>query len=590
MQSSQETHLSPILHLPLALRRQIYSHFHDALGRTQFSFYLHGRNSKAALRFHALLLSCRTVYDEVSQLLYSSNRFVVKSENANGLRPLRMLNGASVAALTELKIVLNEVSCNDSRCIGCCNDHIGISEGPPCPSICMEGHVGWHDQALRPSHHSGNKVLEDWSSTSACIWSWVCSTKLNISLVCDFDPEDPRTPWDARLAVAPLVNLSPLRGCHIRLCKTPHHELEQIARKSVFQARAIADPEEPVCTLRNAAAGSGSMLMSLPRELRFRILEYTDLITPWKEVRWSREHRGYLPSLVHCNYQDCPAKLHHGCQFRRCWTGFVSPEFGDPRPQVGCFCRIRHAAFSFNCRCWSPPTDLFLVCRTLYKDAQVVFFSGNRFVVHDHLLYTPWNAPSIGEYPYDRFAVSEFLRNVMSIDCLHLIRSLEISFPPYDHEVWPRDGCLALQDWVETIRLIKERINLGGLTLRLTMFDAPGSSGWPEAREDMTKPQAREILQAYTRILAPLAGLGEDGLKRFYAHLALPEKWTSWVMNNRSAGGNLWQHVHKKERKLNERAEALVMGGRYGEQPEDEFYWNREPVNSVWRRGFIDLY
>lgn len=178
----------------------------------------------------------------------------------------------------------------------------------------------------------------------------------------------------------------------------------------------------------------------------------------------------------------------------------------------------------------------------------------------------------------------------MSIDCLHLIRSLEITFPPYDHEVWPRDGCLALQDWVETIRLIKEKINLGGLTLRLTMFDAPGSSGWPEAREDMTKPQAREILQAYTRILAPLAGLGEDGLKRFYAHLALPEKWTSWVMDNRSAGGNFWQHVHRKERKLKERAEALVMGGRYGEQPEDEFYWYREPVNSVWRRGFIDLY
>lgn len=500
-----------------------------------------------------------------------------------------MLNEASLAALTELKVVLNEVSCNDPRCIGCCDDHIGISEAPPCPTICQEGHVGWHDQALRPSDYSGNKVLEDWRSTSAFIWPHVRSEKLNISLVCDFDPEDPRTPSDARLTVASVINLSPLRGCHIRLCRTPNHELENVARNSVFRARAIADQAEPVCTLRNAAAGSGSMLMSLPRELRFRILEYTDLITPWKEVRWSRQHRGYLPSLVHCNYQDCPARLHHGCQFRRCWTGFVSPEFADPRPQVGCFCRIRHAAFSFNCRCWSPPTDLFLVCRALYKDAQVVFFSANRFVVHDYQSHTPWNTPSIGDYPYAHFAISEFLRKVISIDCLHLIRSLEVTFPPYGHETWPRDGCLALQDWVETVLLIKGKTNLRGLVLRLTMFDAHGS-GRPEVREDMTKPQAREILQAYTRILSPLAGLGENGLKGFYAHLALPEKWTSWVMENQSTVGHFRQHVHKKERKLKERAEALVMGGRYGEQPEDEFYWNREPVNSVWRRGFIDLY
>ncbi|KAH8774327.1 hypothetical protein F5883DRAFT_658992 [Diaporthe sp. PMI_573] len=157
---------------------------------------------------------------------------------------------------------------------------------------------------------------------------------------------------------------------------------------------------------------------------------------------------------------------------------------------------------------------------------------------------------------------------------------------------WPREDCPALRDWAATIRLIKENMNLGGLTLRLTMFDAPGLD-YEGIRKGMTKPEAREVRQAYTRILGTMAGLGEEGLKRFYAHIALPEKWTPWFRYKESTGEHFTERILKKERILRERAEQLVMGDRYAKQVGDGFYMNgliREPFRSVWRRNFINRY
>ncbi|KAI3393378.1 hypothetical protein diail_4416, partial [Diaporthe ilicicola] len=76
-------------------------------------------------------------------------------------------------------------------------------------------------------------------------------------------------------------------------------------------------------------------------------------------------------------------------------------------------------------------------------------------------------------------------------------------------------------------------MSLGGLTIRLTMYGAPVLD-YAGPREDMTRPEAREILQAYARILGPMTGLGDEGLKRFYAEIVLPEQWTSWFRDKDS--------------------------------------------------------
>lgn len=329
--------------------------------------------------------------------------------------------------------------------------------------------------------------------------------------------------------------------------------------------------EEFTLTPNTMAVGTESKFMSLPREIRFRILEYTDLITPWREVRWTRLRRGWIPTLINCIVDDCPPQLHCGCQFRKCPVGIRPPRFVDLRQRVGCFCRVRHAAFSFNRQCWSPPTDIFLVCRTLYRDAQAVFFTGNRFVVHDYKSETPYDTPGMPLYPYDRFAISEFLRGVVPSDCLHLIRSLEVTFPPYNQE-WPQEGSPALRDWIETIQFIKEKMNLEGLTIRLTMYGAP-MLDYAGPREDMTGHEAREVRQAYARILGPMTGLGDEGLKRFYAEISLPEQFTSWFRDKYSTVEHFTIRITKEERQLKERAQQLVMGSRYAQQPEDACYW-----------------
>ena len=69
----------------------------------------------------------------------------------------------------------------------------------------------------------------------------------------------------------------------------------------------------------------------------------------------------------------CPPSIHHACAFRNCWQ--------RARGNIGCFCNETHAAFWMECRCWRPPTALFLVSKAVLEDAREVFFGVNRFVI-----------------------------------------------------------------------------------------------------------------------------------------------------------------------------------------------------------------
>jgi hypothetical protein len=122
------------------------------------------------------------------------------------------------------------------------------------------------------------------------------------------------------------------------------------------------------------------------------------------------------------------------------------------------------------CNCWAPPTNLFLICRTLYRDAQFVFFSRNRFIVHDFHAGQPWDLPAeqleppdstepgstetgstSTTYPFERLAISEFLREVVPVHCLTYLRFLELVFPPYVPHGWPQAEHPAILDWVATV-------------------------------------------------------------------------------------------------------------------------------------------
>lgn len=125
-----------------------------------------------------------------------------------------------------------------------------------------------------------------------------------------------------------------LRDCRIRRSDAPDPQLQKLAKDAILQARRIT-------TAHSKQPSTGTTFVTLPRELRLRILEYTDLITPWREVSWSRSRPECLVPEPLCRLLEfgiCRFPNHSGCKFVRCWN--------TPYPQVGCFYCSLHSAFS----------------------------------------------------------------------------------------------------------------------------------------------------------------------------------------------------------------------------------------------------
>ncbi|KAJ4405801.1 hypothetical protein N0V82_010250 [Gnomoniopsis sp. IMI 355080] len=234
-----------------------------------------------------------------------------------------------------------------------------------------------------------------------------------------------------------------------------------------------------------------------------------------------------------------------------------------------------------TCKCWETPEALFLVCKALYKDAQAVFYSENRFVVFDRYSNLPWRRDVEWEdaagndnregYPYPRLGVSRFLRDIVPTDCLRYLRFLEIVYPAWDAHVWPQEGQPVLQEWADTLEWAWGHLNGSGLTVRMIAMDA---SDWeqPLSRECMTREQGIQVISGYMRLLRPLTRHRE--LRRFYAQLVSPWRWNRSI----SVGQEAAEIV---ERMLKERAEKLVMGDRYLSFKDG----HEEPLESVWHHS-----
>jgi hypothetical protein len=512
--------------------------------------------------FYGLLLSCRTIYTEASALLYSENRFVVRYHSRWYLAPLRALTPHALAHLGNLNIILTQTSCHEQvtgdRGIGiCCGD------GASCYYA--------HDHNLPPgkSDAQSKAILAEWNTTVAYLAAHITPGQLELNLVCDVHHTNLKT---AKLVLESLRLLPRLKDCHVRLCGTREPELQQLAQDAVLRARGILASDHPVAS----SASTKPRLISLPREVLLRILEYTDLVTPHKEVMWRQTSRGYYIESAPCYKmmgEVCPPQFHHGCQFVQCW------DTEWPYPSNGCFCRQRHSAASSRCRCWAPPTPLFLVCRALYSEANRVFYSKNRFIVIETPFsnpYTPWPQ---GDYPYNQFAASQFLRRVVPRHCLQYIRFLELVFAPFNHLSKPREGHPALENWYETFTWVKTQLNLPGLILRVVMADS-GDEG-PEGSWDMTEAQGIDVLTVYQSIILPVQLLDPEasdvGLARFYAELAWPFQWTGAARRKRKQkGGKEW--LKSKDRELKVWAEEYIMGERY----ERVHAAANEPQASLW--------
>lgn len=382
--------VSPILCLPPHLRRRIYLHT-ELLARyenqTHAVLSLNGgtpvpSSHKTLIRsnlkhgFHGLLLSCQTIYKEASALLYRHNRFIIRYWETKSLAALRRLTPYALSNLTFLKVVLNQASCHHKRPRVWHEDEMDT-----CHDSHNRNDEDGADRAFDPrlcnapleAHQPDAKILlAEWQSTVEYVSSHISPKSLELSLVCDVHHDDIEA---ARSAVRPFSLFPELRNCHIRLSRVPTSQLQQMAHDVVLEARRIISlqPSEDISgraaltrphKTSHSQLENESRLLALPRELRFHILKYTDLITPWKEVEWSRHRRDggkYVALNYTCGITQgfaCDPEIHHGCRFRSCWAASMSRRSDF---SIGCFCQLRHSSCSTTCACWAPPTALFLV-------------------------------------------------------------------------------------------------------------------------------------------------------------------------------------------------------------------------------------
>ncbi|KAK4655164.1 hypothetical protein QC762_404170 [Podospora pseudocomata] len=578
--------LPPILRLSPDTRRRVYLYLGLAPWKPaeRYIFNLHRGNvlmdesddSTNPVQFHGLLLSCRVIYQETAVLLYSANSFVAYLED--DCDRLLALTTTAISALTHLKIVVNQNSCHQ-QCTQCINSRVEDSSlycyHQPTPEPCDEHASQAADQPpngrlLTSSDTTTESLFENWRSAIEHLSASLVPGRLTLSVVCDVAHDDLKA---GKLVVGPMALLPRLDDCHIRLSWRANAKLQQLARDAIEQARCIALP-------KSTAPSSSSPLLGLPRELRLRILAYTDLVTPIREVSWDGEtykadgssnyHSWHRAGFDNETLARCRSDHHYGCQFKSCWSR------GSADRYIGCFCSVRHAAVSSTCRCWSPPTPLFLVCRSLCHEAQHVFFSSNRFIVHDHV-YTDTNSGTrmqstwgLSAYPHARLTASRFLRDKVPDNSLGSIRFLELTFPAYSHEAWPDPDGPAIKEWIETIKHVNDKLNKPGLTLRIIMADAAHSA--QETQRTMTDENGEVVKRAYTSLIDPLRCLGQDctgePLHRFYAHLPDPLAWTEASEALLAEDPCKYFHgINLKEQKLREEAERLVLGDeRYEKQ------------------------
>ena len=94
-----------------------------------------------------------------------------------------------------------------------------------------------------------------------------------------------------------------------------------------------------------------------------------------------------------------------------------------------------------------------------------------------------------------------------------------------------------MQDWWTTVDWLRGKINPPGLTLRLAVADT-GPGAPPSYYGTITVHEGDAIMKAYMDLLQPLVPLAnDDGLARFYAHLAYPWELTA---ETKSATGMTW--------------------------------------------------
>lgn len=321
------------------------------------------------------------------------------------------------------------------------NNLLGNSAHATCPCVFQDEPLG--------SSVRDNETLSEWQCAARYIATNSKPHQLKLYFVSDVENLEV-----GLLAAQPLRSMPTLVNCSIRLSSVHSAALQALA----FEVASLAKG----CELPNS---SKFRFLDLPTEIRLKILEHTDLVTPLREVEWNPKANFFLRyaynyaenGRIKCSGHRHDGHDHYACQFHGC---LQIEHAGN-----GCFCHRHHTAFSSECHCWISPTPLFLVCKLLREEAQAVFFSENHFVF----------APAVGcthpaSFSPDRLEALTFFEDVLPPSMLIFLRSLEIVCPPFEDDHLRADEP-ANQQWLQVIGNSMCQLNLPMLNLSIVMSD-----------------------------------------------------------------------------------------------------------------------
>ncbi|UNI14954.1 DNA-(apurinic or apyrimidinic site) lyase [Purpureocillium takamizusanense] len=272
-------------------------------------------------------------------------------------------------------------------------------------------------------------------------------------------------------------------------------------------------------------------------KIRQRILRFTDLITPWKEVQWDSERGFYIGAFEWARY---PLNSSYHIDF----------------------CHNHAASYSARCVCWMPPKALFVVSKAMSREAAQVFYSCNNITVKDRLshLLRHYNLT------HGLLDGALFMGGRIRPELLGNIRTLELALPRL------RDTCnleeqmeSALRRWRSAIKHLSRHANLRALTL-VVLIDLWGGAYKSGSIEFVAQDLDEQVFLSSLPIVDPFKQIRD--VNRFFVRLEWSGHWSpGYVLPDGATTTSDDKNYHRRRGAKLERIELelekFVMGGDY---------------------------
>ncbi|KAH7390653.1 hypothetical protein BKA66DRAFT_41298 [Pyrenochaeta sp. MPI-SDFR-AT-0127] len=350
-----------------------------------------------------------------------------------------------------------------------------------------------------------------------------------------------KTMGDATAIIEPMMQLPRLKDCGIcaEICgqtcwwrprvHTWQYEPPQERNKDTEISRFIENSIRSL-TLVYHRDITPFRYLDLPQELRFAILEYTDLVSPfavqWRPREWIVDSRSCL-----FDQRDGHRKMINKYEFPGSRQHYRGPNMEDidrfsccgqcsPEDNTNiCYCSDYAPIRSSSCECHFSRRILFSVSRQVRQDALSVYYANN------HILVTPYCSPKLrqamcygdlwpmnGIHYLQKIELSLYLSSVARY-ALQYIRRLEWILPRSKQTyLLPRTP--AWFDYLDTILVMQHAMNIPALTFTINISHRPSYQAYPECM--LSHEEARDWSET---IILPMTRLGEAGLKDFFVHL-----------------------------------------------------------------------